>query len=137
MNTKFSLDSSPKIETGFKVCDDYFDQLQTSLYQKVQKNDVQVVTLHQNKKWYFAVAAIVILSISISVYYQINYKTLHQDDVEEYLHYQSSISQEELYQVLDDQDIETLEKKLELAIHENEIEHFLDTQNINEYYLID
>lgn len=137
MNTKFSLDSSPKIETGFKVPNDYFDELQTSLSQKINEKEVQVIPLHRNKKWYFAVAAIIIFSISISAYFLLNNQTLQQDDVEEYLHYQSSISQEELYQVLDDQDVETLEKKLELAIHENEIEHFLDTQNINEYYLID
>lgn len=137
MNTKFSLDSSPKIETGFKASDDYFDQLQTSLSQKIKENEVHVVALHQHKKWYFAVAAIVILSISISAYFLLNNQTLHHDDVEEYLHYQSSISQEDVYQDFDDQDVETLENKLELALHENEIEHFLDSQNINEYYLID
>lgn len=137
MNTKFSLDSSPKIETGFKVPGDYFDQLQTSLSQKIKGKEVQVVPLHRNKKWYLAVAAIVILSISISANYLLYNQTLHHDDIEKYLQYQSSISQEELYQVLDDQDVETLEKKLELAIHESEIEHFLGIQNINEYHLID
>jgi hypothetical protein len=136
MNAKFSLDNSPKIETGFKVSDDYFNQLHTSLSDKIKENDKQVVGLYQSKKWHLAVAAIVILSISISAYYLLNNQSLHHDDVEEYIHY-SSISQEDVYDVLNDQDVETLEKKLEMALHKNEIEHFLGTQNINEYYLID
>ena len=84
----------------------------------------------------YAAAAILIFGLSIPIYNQFNSPTSEIDDVtlENYIAYQSSISDTDLVNLLDEEDIQKM--SIDLDIEDKTIENEL-TENKNlEYYLL-
>ena len=136
----FKLENEPKIKSGFKTPDNYFDTFQEKVLQQLNEKEVKVIPFYKRKKIISLAAAAVIgfaLLIPIVNNYRANSNELDEATLETYLSYHSNISQYDLIQNLDDNDIEKLgndvtleEETLEdiLASSPN-IEHLISEQN--------
>ncbi|MHC0447636.1 hypothetical protein ACWA1F_19660 [Flavobacterium sp. 3-218] len=136
----FKLENEPKIKSGFKAPENYFDTFQEKVLQQLNEKEVKVIPFYKRKKIISLAAAAVIgfaLLIPIVNNYRANSNELDEATLETYLSYHSNISQYDLIQNLDDNDIEKLgndvtleEETLEdiLASSPN-IEHLISEQN--------
>jgi hypothetical protein len=131
---KFDLHNDPKIETGFKVPEHYFEDFEARLMQQLPEQEVKVISLWQRKSvWISSVAAVALLAFGLTFYFNYNPKgSLDETTVENYL--ASNMTSYDLIQELDQNDIQELEKTV--ALNEEAIEHYL-SENENEinFYL--
>ncbi|MGX7668477.1 hypothetical protein [Flavobacterium pedocola] len=117
---KFDLHNDPKIETGFKIPENYFENFEDRLMQQLPEKEVRVVSLWQKRTtWISAVAAVFVVSFGIWMYntYQ---STEMSISTEQYLAYQSDITTEDIAMQLTDEDISSIEKDLGLYGTESE-----------------
>ncbi|TPG32972.1 hypothetical protein [Flavobacterium pectinovorum] len=130
----FKLENEPKISTGFKTPDHYFDDLSAKVLQQINedKKEVKVIPFYKRKKVLSILAAAVIimaLMIPIVNNYNATSKELDEDTLETYLAYQSNLNQYDLIQNLDAKDIQKLNKNV--AIEDETLEDILSsTPNI-------
>lgn len=136
----FKLENEPKIESGFKAPDHYFDNFSEKVLQQLNEKEVKVIPIYKRKKTiWMAAAAVVAFALLVPVInnYKTNSNDLDEATLENYLSYHSNISQYDLIQKLDDSDIEKLgndvtleDETLEdiLATSPN-IEHLISEQN--------
>ncbi|MNX10520.1 hypothetical protein D3C86_402630 [compost metagenome] len=136
----FKLENEPKIESGFKAPDHYFDNFSEKVLQQLNEKEVKVIPIYKRKKTiWVAAAAVVAFALLVPVInnYKTNSNDLDEATLENYLSYHSNISQYDLIQKLDDSDIEKLgndvtleDETLEdiLATSPN-IEHLISEQN--------
>lgn len=132
------LHKHPKIKPGFKVPENYFDELEAKLFNQIEKEEPKVIQLKSYRKyWFSAVAAVVILAVSIPLYqnWKINTNTLDNDSIEHYLSYQSNFYTEDIIGYLDDSDLISLQKKQ--SLESETIEKYLLENEMIEQYLID
>ncbi len=134
----FNLDTTPKITTGFKVPDGYFDSFSTIVLEQLPKQESKFVGVFSFKKvWYYAAAAVIVLGLSIPLYHQY---TLKQDlaDVtvlEDYLANNSSITEDEILNSLDKEDLEKM--KIDFKLQDKDIEEVLENNSNLEQYILD
>ncbi|MBZ4033418.1 hypothetical protein K6T82_01475 [Flavobacterium sp. 17A] len=136
----FKLENEPKIKSGFKTPENYFDDFSEKVLQQINEKEVKVIPFYKRKKTISLAAAAIIgfaLLIPIVNNYRANSNDLDEATLETYLSYHSNISQYDLIQKLDDSDIEKLgndvtleDETLEdiLATSSN-IEHLISEQN--------
>ncbi|AOC95919.1 hypothetical protein BB050_02825 [Flavobacterium anhuiense] len=136
----FKLENEPKIKSGFKAPENYFDDFSEKVLQQLNEKEVKVIPFYKRKKTlWMAAAAVVGFAILIPAInnYRANSTDLDEATLENYLSYHSNISQYDLIQKLDDSDIENLgndvtleDETLEdiLATSPN-IEHLISEQN--------
>ncbi|TBX66641.1 hypothetical protein EZL74_10690 [Flavobacterium silvisoli] len=134
----FNLNTNPKITTGFKVPDGYFDSFSTKVLEQLPKQESKFVGVFSFRKtWYYAAAAVVVLGLSISLYHQY---TLKQDlaDVtvlEDYLANNASITEDEILNSLDKEDLEKM--KIDFKLQDKDIEEVLENNSNLEQYILD
>lgn len=117
---KFDLHNDPKIETGFKVPENYFESFEDRLLQQLPDNEVRVISLWQKRTtWISAVAAVFAVSLGVWLYNS-NQTTEFENNAETYLAYQSDITTEDIAAQLTDADITNFEKELGLYGTESE-----------------
>lgn len=129
----FKLDEQ-NIKSGFIVPDGYFEKLTSDINAKLGTNEPKVVSIFSRKKViYYAVAAVLILALSIPLFNYYNSTTsLTQEEVEDYITLQSGITEDDLVNALDKEDIEKL--KIDLKIEDKVLEETLVNElNIEEY----
>ncbi|KAF2327447.1 MAG: hypothetical protein REI96_09485 [Flavobacterium nitrogenifigens] len=136
----FKLENEPKIKSGFKTPENYFDDFSEKVLQQLNEKEVKVIPFYKRKKTLWTAAAAVVgfaLLIPVINNYRANSTDLDEATLENYLSYHSNISQYDLIQKLDDSDIEKLgndvtleDETLEdiLATSPN-IEHLISEQN--------
>lgn len=136
----FKLENEPKIKSGFKTPEHYFDDFSEKVSQRLNEREVKVIPIYRRKKTLSLIAAAMIgcaLMIPIVNNYNATSNDLDEATLETYLSYQSNINQYDLIQKLDDSDIEKLgndvtleDETLEdiLATSPN-IEHLISEQN--------
>jgi hypothetical protein len=133
----FKLDNVPKINSGFKTPEGYFDSLSQNILSQIPKEDTKVIPIvNQQKSWIFAAAAILILALSLPLLNKItNYTSIEidQQSIEDYITYQSNISEVDLAELLNKKDIEKI--KIDYEIHDEALEEVLSS-NSNLEYLI-
>lgn len=138
MESKFTLSNHPKIASGFKVPDGYFDQFPDQLMEKIPTQEVRVIAIKSTpKRWYLVAASLVVGVLSLTLYqhYQRKMQEVDATTLENYLAYHASLSEEEIVNLLDEKDLEKM--KLDLNIADKDLQEALDdTPNI-EQYLID
>ncbi len=135
---KFKLDNEPKIKSGFKAPDDYFSNLTDTVLQKLPQQETKVVPLYRKKPVWLSAVAVFIMLIGVSLFLKLNTTTVQPDaaTIENYLVYQSSISEYDLYQKLDATDIQELEQSIAVNNVSNEaIEDYISTQSNYDIYL--
>ena len=134
---KISLANAPKIETGFKIPEDYFDILNESVQLKIANKDSRVLFIHRSKKIGYSIAATItlgLISIPIINYYT-NQNKINAKELEEYITYNSSISEDEIINLLEKEDIEKI--KIYPTLKETEIEDALQNNTTQDQYIID
>lgn len=134
----FKLDEEPKIATGYKVPDAYFDAFQSKVNQRLNESETPVVSLFARRKtWVMAVAAVFILALSIPLVQYLNSTSTEIDkgSLENYLANHADISEDEIVELLDENDIQKI--KVDLKIEDRELEDILTADNNIEDYIVD
>ncbi len=133
---EFKLDNEPKITTGFKVPDGYFERLENSILHKINEKETPVYELFTKRNWIIAVAAVFVIALSIPIanYMNVSTSTIDQVQLETYLIEQSNLSEDDIVELLDEEKIQKIE--LELNVNTNELEEVLLTNSNLEDYLI-
>jgi hypothetical protein len=131
---EFKLDNNPKISPGFSVPENYFENFSAKLLKELPKNEPKVISIYQKKKkLLFAVAAVLILALSIPIYNALisSNNELDNTSIENYLTYQPNITQYDLISELEDEDLLTLN---ESSPADNTIieEHLLKEGNLEQ-----
>lgn len=123
----FDIDSKSKISSGFQVPEGYFDSLPAQVMLKIQQPERPAIQLFNNKfKAFLAAASIIIIGLLLT---QFNFATptTSSDDIENYIAYQTSITQYDLVNILDENDIENM--KIDYDLTQQEVSTFLASQN--------
>ncbi|PAM94885.1 hypothetical protein B4N84_10575 [Flavobacterium sp. IR1] len=113
----FKLENEPKISTGFKTPDAYFENFSTKVLEQISKKEVKVIPIYKRKKTIaLLVAAVLMIGLLIPVisHYNTSSKEFDEAALETYLAYQTNINQYDLIKELDTKDIETLNKNVAL-----------------------
>ena len=125
----FKLENEPKIQTGFKTPDHYFDTLSAKVLQQINdKKEVKVIPIYKRKKVLSLVAAaavVITLTIPIINNYNATSRELDEATLESYLSYQSNLNQYDLAKELDSKDIDKLGKNV--ALEQETLEDILSS----------
>ncbi|TDW48849.1 hypothetical protein EV144_103368 [Flavobacterium sp. 270] len=135
---EFKLENEPKINSGFKTPEHYFDNFSAKVLEKIneEEKEVKVIPFYKRKKVLTILAAAMIvfaLMIPIVNNYRATSNDLDEATLETYLAYQSNLNQYDLIQNLDTKDIQKLDK--DVALENETIEDILST-NPNLEHLI-
>jgi len=143
----FNLDNEPKIKSGFSVPEHYFDGFSEKVLQQLLKGETKVISIgakpasirptraKSNKKWLYAVAAVLVLSLSIPFIYNTQKDGAEASNaaIENYLSYHSTLTDYDLVELLDKEDLDkiTVTDDIEDAVMEDVL-----TENSNlEHYI--
>ena len=134
----FKLDNEPKITSGYTTPESYFDSFTYKVLTKLPKEEPKVISIFSRRKtWYYAAAAVVVMILSVPVY--TNYFSDSQEvdavALEDYINNHTTISEDEIADLLDQEDLEKM--KLELNFEDEAIEDILLNNNDLEEYIID
>ena len=134
----FNLGNEPKITSGFTTPDGYFDTFSEKVLAQLPKQESKVISIFSSKKvWYFAATAVLILMLSIPLFtkYFTQQEEIDTATLENYIAYQSNISEEEIVNLLEQDDLDKM--KLDFNIDDATIEDALKSNSNLEQYLID
>ena len=134
----FKLDLEPKITSGFTIPVGYFDAFSNNILEKLPKKEKKTLSIFIFRKaWYFAAAAMLILLLSVPFYYKFHNKIEEVDTttLENYLASQSTLSEDEIVELLENEEVEKM--KVDFNIKNNEIEDILKSNTNLEQYIID
>lgn len=134
----FRLDIEPRITSGFTTPDGYFDTFSNNILEKLPKQEKKMLSIFIfQKAWYFAAAAMLILLLSVPFYYKFHNKIEEVDTttLENYLASQSTLSEDEIVELLENEEVEKM--KVDFNIKNNEIEDILKSNTNLEQYIID
>ena len=124
----FKLENEPKISSGFKTPENYFDTFSAKVLQQINEEEVKVIPIYKRKKTITLIAAAVVgiaLMIPIINNYNATSKELDEATLETYLSYQSNLNQYDLIRELDTKDIEKLNKNV--ALEQETLEDILSS----------
>jgi len=125
----FKLENEPKIKTGFKTPDHYFDTLSAKVLQQINdEKEVKVIPIYKRKKVLsLAAAAAIVIALTIPIVnnYNATSKELDEATLETYLSYQSNLNQYDLMKELDTKDIDKLNKSV--ALEQETLEDILSS----------
>ena len=113
----FKLENEPKISSGFKTPENYFDTISAKVLQQINEEEIKVIPIYKRKKTITLIAAAVVgiaLMIPVVNNYNATSKELDEATLETYLSYQSNLNQYDLIRELDTKDIEKLNKNVAL-----------------------
>ena len=131
----FRINSKHKIDSGFKIPEDYFENFSEKVLLKISKPEPKVVTLfYKRKTWISSIAAVLVISLSVTLFTKIAVKSTEEKlTLENYITNQSEISQYDLVALLDSKDIEKI--KIDLKLDDKKIEEDLTNSSEIENYL--
>lgn len=133
----FKLDQEPKLKTGFTVPENYFEEFSAKMMHQLSQNEPKVVSIYARKNtWMYAAAAIFVVALSIPIYNNYVNNTSEIDDatLENYIAYQTTVSDTDLVNLLDIQDIQKM--SIDLDIEDLTIENELSQNKNLEQYLL-
>lgn len=134
---EFDLDKHPKIQSGFKTPEHYFDDLSAKVMARLPKQETKVVSLsNRRKSWMYAAAAVLVLALTLPVYkvFKKPVATLDQSSIENYLTNHAALTENDFAELLDEQDLQNI--KIDSGIEDKTIEDLLSTNTELEDYLI-
>lgn len=114
---KFSLDNNPKIASGFTTPEHYFDTFQNLVLEKIIYEKPKKGKVFNLKNIIYAAAAILVLALSIPFLTSNPTISLEQVDtatLENYISYQSNVSQYELINLMNDDELDAMTVNLDL-----------------------
>ena len=132
----FKLNTNEKITSGFKIPDNYFDSFSEKVMQQLPKEEPKVISFYaRNKKILFSAAAVLVIALSISLVFKIQNKEqeVSSDDVENYLVYHTTLSDDDIVNLLEQEDIENI--TVSNPIENEAIEDVLSNNSELEQYI--
>jgi hypothetical protein len=131
----FKINSNHKIDSGFKIPEGYFESFSEKVLLKINKPEPKVVSIfYKRKTWISSVAAVLVISLSVTLYTKIAVKSSEEKlTLENYITNQSEISLYDLITLLDAKDIEKI--KIDLKLDDKNIEDVLINSSEIESYL--
>ena len=133
----FKLENEPKIKSGFKTPENYFESFSARVMQQLPKEEPKTISIFSKRKtWLYAAAAVLALALTIPVYNHFYDHPSEIDDttLENYITYHSSISDTDLVNLLDEEDIQKM--SVDLNLEDKTIENELSDNKNLEYYLL-
>ncbi|WP_338407864.1 hypothetical protein [uncultured Flavobacterium sp.] len=131
----FKIENEPKIESGFITPENYFDEFSSRVMQQFPKEEPKVISLFSRRKnWVYAAVAILVLALTIPVYnnFYITLSEIDETTLENYISYHSTISDADLVNLLDVNDIQKM--SVDINIQDQSIEYELsNNKNLEEY----
>ena len=127
----FNLENEPKIETGFTIPENYFNDFSEKVMQQLPSEKPKVISLYQsNKNWFLSAAAILIVSFTIPTYYlvQNNKNEVNASELESYILDHSTVSQDYIVDLLDENDLKEMNVDYNLEDISSEA---IDLENID------
>ena len=127
----FNLENEPKIEIGFTIPENYFNDFSEKVMQQLPSEKPKVISLYQsNKNWFLTVAAILIVSFTIPTYYlvQNNKNEVNASELESYILDHSTVSQDDIVDLLDENDLKEMNVDYNLEDISSEA---IDLENID------
>ncbi|MBM6499753.1 MAG: hypothetical protein O9282_11705 [Flavobacterium sp.] len=132
---EFRLDNEPKIASGFKTPEGYFEDLSEKINKNLPNSEPKVISIFQKRKtWMYGIAAVLAISISVVFYQQFqSTETLDAEFLENYIARNTTVSEYDLLELLEKEDIEKIQIDLEIQddileetmIHNTNLEHYL------------
>jgi len=133
----FKLENETKIKTGFKTPENYFESFSARVMQQLPKEEPKTISIFSKRKpWSYVAAAVLVLALTIPVYNHFYGHSSEIDDttLENYIAYHSSVSDTDLVNLLDEEDIQKI--SIDLNLEDKTIENELTENNNFEYYLL-
>ncbi|MCZ8198725.1 MAG: hypothetical protein O9267_14065 [Flavobacterium sp.] len=127
----FNLENEPKIETGFTIPENYFNDFSERVMQQLPSEKPKVISLYQsNKNWFLTAAAILIVSFTIPTFYllQNNSNELNTSELESYILDHSTVSQDDIVDLLNENDLKEMNVDYNLEDISSEV---IDLENID------
>lgn len=123
----FKLENKPKIESGFKIPEHYFENFSEKLMQNLPANEPKVISIFQRRKRSLMIAAaILIIALMVPILYNTTAnKELDEATLENYLSYQTNMTQFDLINVLESEDIDNINTTI--ALEDKTIEDMMAT----------
>lgn len=113
----FKLENEPKIETGFKTPDDYFENFSVKMMEQLPASEPKIIYIFQKRKnIILMVAAVLVIALMVP---NLNYSTASSQELdrialENYINYQSNVNQYDLMRVLETKDITNMNTSIVL-----------------------
>lgn len=126
----FKLENEPKIQTGFKIPENYFDDFSIKIMEQLPASEPKVISIfHKRKSLILMAAAILILALMIPILNNLSTskKELDSTALENYITYQSNVNQYDLISVLETGDITNM--KTGIVIEDEAIEDALSSNS--------
>ena len=124
--TQFDLDNDPKIDSGFSIPENYFEQFEIKMMNQLSQKEVKVISIFESRKfWFSTIAAVFVIGLFTTMY--LNNTKADNITTEDYLACATTISTEDIIDNLSDDDITEIEESLDL--------YDQDTKNYAKEYL--
>lgn len=126
----FKLENEPKIQTGFKIPENYFDHLSIKIMEQLPASEPKVISIFKKRKsLIFMAAAILILALMIPILNNLSTtkKELDSTTLENYITYQSNVNQYDLISVLESEDITNMNTSI--VLEDQAVEDVLSTNS--------
>lgn len=126
----FKLENEPKIQTGFKIPENYFDNLSIKIMEQLPASEPKVISIFKKRKsLIFMAAAILILALMIPILNNLSTtkKELDSTTLENYITYQSNVNQYDLISVLESEDITNMNTSI--VLEDQAVEDVLSTNS--------
>lgn len=135
---KFSLDKYPKITSGFTVPENYFDNFPDNVMQKIRQEQPKKAKIFTLKNFAYAAAAMIVGGLSIPFFTSKSNISLEQVDtatLENYISYQSTVSQYELINLMNENELDAM--SVNLGLEDQAVEDILTSNPNFENYITD
>ena len=126
----FKLENEPKIQTGFKIPENYFDNLSIKIMEQLPASEPKVISIFKKRKSLILMAAaILILALMIPILNNLSTtkKELDSTTLENYITYQSNVNQYDLISVLETEDITNMNTSI--VLEDQAVEDVLSTNS--------
>ena len=131
----FKINNEYKINSGFKIPENYFESFSEKVQLQINKEEPKVVSIFYKKRtWISTIAAVLVIALSVTIYTKMAINT--KDDsvvLENYITSQSDINQYDFVNLLDKNDIEKI--KINLDLEDKNLEEVLTNSADIESYL--
>jgi hypothetical protein len=109
----FKLENEPKIKSGFKTPDHYFENFSKNLMHELPEKESKIISLFQkNKIMVMLVAAVLIVALLVPAFYNsknaTNSNEIDTTTLENYLSNQTNINQYDLINGLEPDEIDSI-----------------------------
>jgi hypothetical protein len=132
---EFKINNNKKIGSGFKIPENYFTDFSEKVKLRINDFAPEKISIFQKRKtWISFAAAILIVSLFVSIYTETVVKPIDKKlTLENYITNHSDISQYDLVALLDSEDIKKI--KIDLTVDDKKIEEELVNSSEIENYL--